>query len=95
MYDSYDPAEARLAACHIVNCQSLMKTRAINPIDNRQRDIEKILTNFLFTRRNVNLNATNLKEAIENGLCRKFYQGDESWINAFFAKCQHTLLHPE
>ena len=41
MYDTYDPTEGRLGACLIVSYQSLMTTRAIHPLNNRQRDLDK------------------------------------------------------
>ena len=95
MYDTYDPGQGILAGVHIVNYQSLMRVPALNPLDNRQREVDKLMTNFKYTSRTINLNAINLKEAIENGLCKKFHRDNECWINALFTLYHKTLLNQE
>jgi hypothetical protein len=41
------------------------------------------------------MTANNLREAIENGHCRKYHRNNECWVNALYDHYSHRLLNPE
>ena len=84
-----------VGAVLILDYHVLPNISAISPVANRQRSIQKTNINFSYRINPLNLNAANLKEAIGNGLCQKFYRNNECWINALYAKYKDTLLSPD
>lgn len=89
--DSGDGVDAVL----IVDYQALSNTAPLDPLQNRQREVDKIMTHFKYTARVIDMTANNLREAIENGHCRKYHRNNECWVNALYDHYSHRLLNPE
>ena len=70
----------------IVSYQALRNAPAINPLDNRQRSIQKTFINFSYKITPLLMTAKNLKEALLNGDCKEYFRDNECWINGLYEK---------